>query len=167
MSSDSRSRRFDAPAAGTEARRTAAGDAVAAVVTPDEVELVRRGYEIWNQGDVARLAELCFAEDIEYQNSPEWPGQRVYRGSDEVARFLREEVAEIIGLEGVRIERMDVIGDEILIAMQAQARGTQSGIEIGEVPLFHLARMSDGKVARVRVYLDEEQAREAARTGTG
>jgi ketosteroid isomerase-like protein len=136
-------------------------------VTTQEVELVRAGYELWNAGDVAGLAKLCFADDIEYRNSPEWPGQRVYRGSDAVAAFLQDEVAEIIGLEGVRIERMEVFDDEILIAMHAQAHGFQSGIDFGEVPVFHVARMRDGKVARVRVYLDEDQAVEAAKTGTG
>jgi ketosteroid isomerase-like protein len=131
----------------------------------EEVELVRAGYELWNAGDVAGLAETCFADDIEYWNSPEWPGQRVYRGADTVADFLQNEVAEIIGLEGVRIERMDVFGDEIVIAMHAQAHGFQSGIDFGEVPVFHVARMRDGKVARVRVYLDEGQAVNAAKAG--
>jgi ketosteroid isomerase-like protein len=136
-------------------------------VTDREVELVRAGYELWNTGDVAGLAELCFSDDIEYQNSPEWPGQRVYRGSDAVARFLKEEVADVIGLEGIEIDRMDVLGDEILIAMRARTRGFQSGIDFGAVPVFHVARIEEGKVSRVRVYLDESQAIEAARTGAG
>ena len=131
------------------------------------MELVRDGYELWNSGDVAGLAELCFSDDIEYRNSPEWPGQRVYRGSDTVVRFLTEEVAAIIGLEAVRIESMDVFGDEILIALRAQTHGFESGIDFGEVPVFHVARMREGKVSRVRVYLDEKQAMEAARTGVG
>jgi ketosteroid isomerase-like protein len=142
-------------------------DGSSVTVTEREVELVRAGYERWNAGDIAGLAALCFADDIEYRNSPEWPGQRVYQGSDTVVRFLRDEVAAIIGLEGVKIERLDVFGDEILIAMHAQAHGFQSGIDFGEVAVFHVARMRDGKVARVRVYLDESQAITAARTGMG
>lgn len=138
-----------------------------APVAESDVELVRDGYELWNAGDVAGLAELCFSDDIEYRNSPEWPGQRVYRGSATVVRFLTEEVAEIIGLEGVTIDSMDVFGDEILIALRAQTHGFESGIDFGEVPLFHVARMRDGKVSRVRVYLDEDQALKAARTGAG
>jgi ketosteroid isomerase-like protein len=138
-----------------------------APVAESDVELVRDGYELWNAGDVAGLAELCFSDDIEYRNSPEWPGQRVYRGSETVVRFLTEEVAEIIGLEGVTIDSMDVFGDEILIALRAQTHGFESGIDFGEVPLFHVARMRDGKVSRVRVYLDEDQALNAARTGAG
>lgn len=139
-------------------------------VAESDVELVRDGYELWNAGDVAGLAELCFSDDIEYRNSPEWPGQRVYRGSETVVRFLTEEVAEIIGLEGVTIDSMDVFGDEILIALRAQTHGFAGGaqrIDFGEVPLFHVARMRDGKVSRVRVYLDEDQALKAARTGAG
>lgn len=141
-----------------------------APVAESDVELVRDGYELWNAGDVAGLAELCFSDDIEYRNSPEWPGQRVYRGSETVVRFLTEEVAEIIGLEGVTIDSMDVFGDEILIALRAQTHGFAGGaqrIDFGEVPLFHVARMRDGKVSRVRVYLDEDQALKAARTGAG
>lgn len=136
-------------------------------VADSDVKLVRDGYALWNAGDVAGLAALCFSDDIEYRNSPEWPGQRVYRGSDTVVRFLTEEVAEIIGLEGVRIDSMDVFGDEIVIALRARTHGFESGIDFGEVPLFHVAQMRDGKVARVRVYLDEKQAIEAARTGVG
>ena len=140
---------------------------MSAKVSERDVALVRAGYELWNTGDVAGLASLCFSDDIEYQNSPEWPGQRVYRGSDAVARFLKEEVADVIALEGIEIERMDVFDDEILIAMTARTRGFQSGIDFGAVPVFHLARVRDGKVSRVRVYLDEDQALEAARTGSG
>ena len=54
-----------------------------------DVETVRAGYARWNSGDTAALVEL-FTEDIEYQNAPEWPGQRVYRGAKEVMCFLRE-----------------------------------------------------------------------------
>ena len=130
-----------------------------------DLDLVQRGYELWNAGDIEGLAELCFSDDIEYRNSPDWPGQRVYRGSDAVARFLREEVANIIGLEAVRIDRMDVFGEEVVISLRAQTHGFESGIDFGEVPVFHVARVRDGKVTRVRVYLDESNAFEAARTG--
>jgi ketosteroid isomerase-like protein len=134
-----------------------------ATVSDRDVALVRAGYELWNDGDVAGLAATCFSDDIEYRNSPEWPGQQVYRGAAAVTSFLRDEVAEIIGLEGIKIERIDVYGDEILIALLAQLHGFQSGIDFGEVPVFHVARIRDGRVARVRVYLDEAQAIEAAR----
>jgi ketosteroid isomerase-like protein len=136
-------------------------------VTDREVALVRAGYERWNAGDVAGLAALCFSDDIEYQNSPEWPGQRTYRGAGPVARFLQEEVAEVIELSEIEIQRMDVLGDEILIELLARTRVPDTTLDIGKIRVFHLARVEDGKVTRVRVYLDEAQALEAARSGSG
>lgn len=131
-----------------------------------DVEIVRAGYERWNSGDTAGLAEL-FTEDIEYQNSPEWPGQRVYHGADAVIRFLQDEVAEIIALRPVEIVRADVIETEILIELRARTRGTLSGLDLDDGALFHVARMREGRVSRVRVYLDPQEARRAAQTGTG
>ncbi|HEY2602185.1 MAG TPA: nuclear transport factor 2 family protein, partial [Thermoleophilaceae bacterium] len=55
-------------------------------VTDHDLEVVRTGYDLWNAGDVEALAGTCFAEDIEYTNSPEWPGQQTYHGAEAVAR---------------------------------------------------------------------------------
>jgi ketosteroid isomerase-like protein len=136
-------------------------------VTDRELAIVRAGYEMWNAGDIAGLAERYFHPEIEYVNSPEWPGQRVYQGSETVARFLKEEVADVIGLEPVEVRRIDVIGEEILITLQAPTRVPQSDLDFGSGQVFHVARVRDGRVIRVRVYLDKRQAVEAARTGSG
>ena len=123
--------------------------------------MVRAGYEMWNAGDVEGMAALCLSDDLEWHNSPEWPGQRVYNGSSRVARFLKEDVADIIELGDIEIEAMDVYGDEIVITLQARTRGAQSDLDIGKIRLFHVARLEAGKVNRVRVYLEERQALEA------
>ena len=131
-----------------------------------DVETVRAGYARWNSGDTAALAEL-FTEDIEYQNAPEWPGQRVYRGADEVMHFLCDEVREIIALRPVEVVGTEVIEDEILIELRAHTHGRLSGLDIDTASLFHVARMRDGRVCRVRVYLDRNKAKRAAQSGTG
>jgi ketosteroid isomerase-like protein len=131
-------------------------------VTREELDLVRRGYELWNVGDFEGVAELCFADDIEWHNSPEWPGTRTYRGQGEVIAFLREEVANIIELGDIEIESLDVYGDEVLIRMLAHTRGAGSELDIGKIPIYHVARMRAGRVARVRVYLDLNEAIAAA-----
>jgi ketosteroid isomerase-like protein len=131
-------------------------------VTREGLDLVRRGYELWNVGDFEGVAELCFADDIEWHNSPEWPGTRTYRGQGEVIAFLREEVANIIELGDIEIERLDVYGDEVLIRMLAHTRGAGSELDIGKIPIYHVARMRAGRVARVRVYLDLNEAIAAA-----
>jgi ketosteroid isomerase-like protein len=133
-------------------------------VTEQELELVRQGYQLWNRGDFEGVAKLCFAEDLVWQNSPEWPGPRTYRGQEEVIAFLRDEVASVIELGDIEIESLDVYGDEVVIRMLARTRGAGSELDIGKIPIFHVARIRDGRVARVRVYLDHAEAVAAAQS---
>jgi hypothetical protein len=78
-----------------------------------------------------------------------------------------DEVAEIIALRPVEVVRTDVFGSEILIELRAHTHGRLSGLDLDSPSLFHVARMRDGRVSRVRVYLDGNEARRAAQSGTG
>ena len=124
--------------------------------------LIRRGYELWNQGDVNAVSRM-WSDDFEWHNDPSWPGQRIYYGRDAVVRFLEEEVADIIHLGEIDVERIENVGDELVICMWAHTRGQDSHVDIGKVPIFHVARVRDGQVVRVRAFLDEAQAMAAAR----
>ena len=124
--------------------------------------LIRRGYELWNQGDVNAVSRM-WSDDFEWHNDPAWPGQTIYYGRENVVRFLEEEVADIIHLGEIDVERIETVGDELVICMWAHTRGHDSNVDIGKVPIFHVARVRDGKVVRVRAFLDEDQAMAAAR----
>jgi ketosteroid isomerase-like protein len=149
--------RYD-PAAVGETRQHAEADTIA---------FIRRGYDLWNDEDVDGLAREILSDDVFYQNPPDWPGQSTYRGRDEVARFLREEVAAVIELGDIEIERIEVFGEEYLIHMLARTRGQDSRLDIGKVPVFHVAHVRDGRVNRIRSFLDERQAVAAARDEAG
>jgi ketosteroid isomerase-like protein len=125
---------------------------------------VRRGYELWNAGDLATVSQM-WSDDFEFHTAPEWPGQRVYRGREEAVRFLSEEVANVIELGDIEIGRIERVGDELVICMAAHTRGHDSNLDIGKVPIFHVARVRDGQVVRVRAFLEEHQAIAAARAG--
>jgi ketosteroid isomerase-like protein len=127
-----------------------------------DIELVRSGYERWNAGDISGLVEL-FSPEIEYCNSPEWPGQQVYRGADTVARFLTEEVRETINLTPVEVVGTKMVESEILVELQVRTQGALSGLDVSDGPLFHLAKVDGGRISRVRVFLEEDQAVAAAR----
>jgi ketosteroid isomerase-like protein len=127
---------------------------------------VRRGYELWNQGDLSAVAQM-WSDDFEWHNDPSWPGQTIYYGRDTVVRFLEEEVAGIIELGEIEVERIEVVGDELVICMIARTRGHESNVDIGKVPIFHVARVRDGQVVRVRAFLDEAEAMTAAREAGG
>jgi ketosteroid isomerase-like protein len=134
-------------------------------VEAETIAFIRRGYDLWNDEDVDGLAREILSDDIFFQNPPDWPGQSTYRGRDEVARFLREEVAAVIELGEIEIEGIEVFGDEYVIHMLARTRGQESGVDIGKIPFFHVARVRDGRVVRIRSFLDERQALAAVRDG--
>ena len=125
---------------------------------------IRRGYELWNKGDVSAVSQM-WSDDFEWHNDPAWPGQTIYYGRDNVVRFLEEEVADIIHLGEIEVERIERVGDELVICMLAHTRGFESAVDIGKVPVFHVARVENGRVVRVRAFLDEDQAMAAARGG--
>lgn len=130
------------------------------------LDTVRASYERWNVGDMAGLADL-FADDIVYENAPEWPGQRTYEGAATVTEFLENEVARIIALRPVDLVSLEPLGDQVLIELQARTHGSRSGLDHSFAKLFHLAQVREGKVARVRVYLTREEAVRAAEAGEG
>ena len=122
---------------------------------------VRRGYELWNRGDLSAVSRM-WSDDFEWHNDPAWPGQQVYYGRDTVVRFLTDEVANVIELGEIEVERIEPVGDELVICMIARTRGQDSHLDIGKVPVFHVAKVRDGQVVRVRAFLDEKQAVAAA-----
>jgi len=122
-----------------------------------DLELARLGYSLWNEGDIEGMAERCLADDIEFYPDPSGPWQRVYRGVDEVTRFLREEVAGTIGLSGIVIETETVVGNEVVFELRTQVTGDQSGLELND-RVFHVTQIDGGRVRRIRGFLDEKDA---------
>jgi ketosteroid isomerase-like protein len=134
-------------------------------VAQDELlAFVKRGYELWNEGDLSSVAAM-WSDDFELHTAPEWPGQHVFYGRDAAVRFLTEEIAEVISFDYVEVERIEQVGDELVICMTAHTKGAESELDIGHVPIFHVARFHDGKVNRVRAFLSEDQAIAAAQSG--
>jgi hypothetical protein len=72
-------------------------------------------------------------------------------------------VANVIHLDEIEVESIEPVGDELVIRLMARTLGEGSNLDIGKVPVFHVARVRDGQVVRVRAFLDEARAMAAAR----
>jgi ketosteroid isomerase-like protein len=128
-----------------------------------DLEMMRSGYSLWNEGDIDGVVDRCLAKDIEFHLGSEWPGlDSRYYGADEVARFLREDIAKVIGLRDIQIEREEIFEETVIFALRTVVEGELSGVTLGEVPIFHVVRVADGRVVRIEVFLDEQKARSAA-----
>jgi hypothetical protein len=105
----------------------------------------------------------CGATTSSGTTTPPGRGQTVYYGRDAAVRFLSDEVANVIHLDEIEVESIEPVGDELVIRLMARTLGEGSNLDIGKVPVFHVARVRDGQVVRVRAFLDEARAMAAAR----
>jgi ketosteroid isomerase-like protein len=128
------------------------------VVSRDDEALVRRAYEQWNVEGPGVLRSYG-SESIEVQDPPEMPDARTYRGQAEVLARL-EEVAEAVGGRYAHIDDVSGVGDEVLVALTWRVADSPGSAILGEV--FHLVRVENGKIVRMRVFLSRDEALAAA-----
>ena len=131
---------------------------------PEEnVELVRRLFSRWEQGDFG-TAEF-FDPGVTYirvgGEGVGAPGS--FHSIDEmwtaIAEWLR-------GWEGFRVEADQFIdlGDRVLVLGRVSARGRRSGVDVNQQN-GHIFTIDDGKVVRWEDYWDRGAAQQAAAHG--
>ena len=127
------------------------------------IEVIEELTRLWNAGDTDALLEL-YAEDAVTQTGPHWPEQATSRGRDQI-RAGMEEWQAMWETTKVVVESLDEVGPDQVVAVGAwHIRGRASGIE-GEMPLFILFTIRDGRVARLEWFEDRDTAVAAARGG--
>ena len=128
-------------------------------MSQQNVELVRRGYEAFAEGDIeSALAMLHPGIQIEdHDRSLETP--TTYEGRD---GFLTLFAAVNEGFSDVRYIAEDVteVDDQVLVQVHRTGRGEASGAKVDERQ-FHVWDVVAGRAVRFRVYLDHDQALEA------
>jgi len=124
------------------------------------VETLRRGYEMWNEGDMEAMLEL-FSPDFEFVASGLVPGLRpVYHGHQGWLDFWRDyrETFESLRID---LEQARDLDDVVVALITHRARG-RDGVEVerrfGNVWTF----TQDGLIARLQGYADWSGALEAA-----
>jgi ketosteroid isomerase-like protein len=120
----------------------------------DRVAVVRSTYETWNEHGPAAIGPML-ADHVELHDAPELPDAEVWRGSEAVMARLRA-VAEAVGGGSVDLESVRECGREVLVAMHWQLERETGEVDLGQV--FHLVRVEDGLITRIRVFLTELDA---------
>jgi ketosteroid isomerase-like protein len=127
---------------------------------PTNVEVIEELTALWNAGDQEGVLAL-YAEDAVQQTGPHWPEQATYRGRDEIRASMKDWEA-MWETTSVEIERLEEIGADKVVAVGAwRMRGRASGVD-GEMPIFILFTVRDGKVARLEWHADRDSAVAAA-----
>jgi ketosteroid isomerase-like protein len=129
-------------------------------VSDENVAVVRRAYEAWNQRDIDSIIGVLDPDvDWSFEGGTRFPGTdpsyRGHAGFREFSRIFIEPWREI----SIEIEETRVCGDAVVLFVLFRGRARE-GPEV-ESPFAHVLWMRDRKVIRFRSY-DREEALEAA-----
>jgi ketosteroid isomerase-like protein len=119
--------------------------------TTENVDLVRRGYEAFNAGDMTSLSEM-FADDAVWYAAGSGVLSGTKQGRDAILAFFGELGARTQGHFKANLK--DVVGgDNYTVAIQ-QTQATNGGksIDVGTVITFVIR---DGKIAEGREYFED------------
>jgi ketosteroid isomerase-like protein len=129
----------------------------------ENVDAFERAIDAYNRGDAdAFVSAFDPAAEWHTVTQAVFGGEStVYRGHEGIRRFVLE-VDE--ALADVRAECTEVrdLGERIVAVGRMRGRGRSSGA-VAETPIGWVVDFADGKVVRMRDYLDPDEALEAAR----
>ena len=127
------------------------------------VEIVRRGYELYAAGDLEGVAGL-FAEDAELADAGGLGVADTAAGTRYGPEgFLRATEEAVEAFEDYRVDAEEFIdaGESVVVPVRVSGRGRASGAKL-ETRLAHLWVLRNGNVTRGDVYRTTEEALEAA-----
>jgi hypothetical protein len=125
----------------------------------ENVEIVRRYYAAWNAGGLD-AARAFWSEDFEWHDAPGMPDASVYRGAEASAAHFRD-LNEVLGTMEVHLDRLLSAGDEVFVPLHVHLDAPRGELAL-DGPIFETVRIEEGKISRIRLFLDEQEALEAA-----
>ena len=131
-------------------------------MSQENVEAFQRAASAYNDRDIDAFLE-AFDPEVEWHSltqvmfGGEMSVYRGHRGIREGVREMHEVLAEL------QLEYLEIrdLGERIVVIGRVTGRGRTSGAEV-ESPINWVVDFRDGKVARMRDYLDRAEALEAA-----
>jgi uncharacterized protein len=129
-------------------------------MSQENVNIVRRGFEVFNAGDLDRLVSEFFAPEVEYRTSAEDPDAATHRGQPAYRRYVEQWMDSFDGLRADVDECIDVGDDRVFTWVHWTGRGRTSGADAD----WHLAiiyTMKDPRIVSGEEYFDRAEALEA------
>lgn len=133
-------------------------------VSQANVQVVERAIAAVNERDVEGYLACC-TEDVELRTPVAEVGG-TYQGRDGIRRFFAD--IEDAGPDfRIHAERIEAVGVNRVIAFaRISARGRASGLPAAvDTPTTNVYDLAGGKIRRIRIFLDREEALEAAGLG--
>lgn len=124
------------------------------------LELARRGYEAFAEGNVQGVLDFLSTEIVCYSR-PAQPEQEVFHGHEGFARLVARDFFQTFG-ETVRVQPEDFIdeGEYVVVPVRIVGTHPESGVEL-EDHLVHVWKFARRKAVELRPYEDFSEAVEA------
>ena len=129
-------------------------------MSQENVEIVCRLYEAWNQGDFDAGWELCDADLVADRSNSLGPDARIYRRRAEVEQFFNQWRASWAATRW-EIERYIDGGDKVVVSGRLHVRGVESGATV-EANVNQVATLRDGKIVHIKLFQTPDEALTAA-----
>jgi ketosteroid isomerase-like protein len=129
-------------------------------MSQENVEVYKRAVDANNRHDLDALLDE-FDPDVEWHSALVGMGTQVYRGKEGVREMFRDLEENFTGMV-VEFPEVRDLGDRVLALGRLRARGHESGVQ-AEGSFNQLADFKNGKMIRIRSFLNRQEALEAAR----
>jgi len=130
-------------------------------MSEENVNRATRSFEQLGEGGFEAVREMI-DPDLVYETSPNLPDAGIYTGRERVREFMEEQWDVVWGgTPDVEIERSFDCGDDVLLFVRVRGRGSHTRIPL-DVSIAQLLTLKGGKLARVKVFPDRQEALEAA-----
>src|SRR4029450_12225709 len=97
-------------------------------MSEENVEMVRRGYEAFNRGDIDGVLDLC-APGIEWSDMATFDTDAV-TGKEAVRAYFKMGMEPWEEIRREPEEIIDLGGDQVLVLVHATGRGRESSVEV-------------------------------------
>jgi ketosteroid isomerase-like protein len=128
-------------------------------MSEENVEVVRRYYAAWNAGGLD-AARVFWSDDFQWEDAPGMPDSAVYQGPDAVAAHFQD-LADVLGGMKVHLDELVPAGEEVFVRLRVKLDAPRGGLLLSG-PIFETVSIEHGQLRRIRLFLDERDAIEAA-----
>jgi ketosteroid isomerase-like protein len=129
-------------------------------MSQENVEIVKRATDAFNRRDLDAFMK-CVTPDFEYYPSLVGTVEgRSFKGREGMERYF-EDVRGAWEEFRVLLDELRDLGDRVLWLGRMEGRGKGSGVPV-DTPYRAISDFRDGKVSRIRVFLDHDEALRAA-----
>ena len=129
-------------------------------MSQENVEIVRVGFQAWEDGDLAALLAPLDPEVITKRVHPA-PDPQTYHGPEGALQSIIDWTEGFDEFEMTGEEFIDTGGDQVIVRVHQKASGETSGAPV-EADFWFVYTLRDKKVTSLDMYMSKAQALEAA-----